>query len=112
MKKMITGILIAIVAVAAAFLTGCATASSGAQGEAALVQTVLSKMLPSDFSGPVELTHSNQYFVISIKGVGVRKNADGKWAWDKLEYERSSHFPLIAGVQWSSTGKIVLGQTK
>ena len=90
-----------------AFLAGCATASAQ-KSDASLVQSVLGKMLPGDFAGPVHLEHRNQYFTIVIDAGDVRRVGD-KWTWRWLTYERNSHFPLFSGLAWSSTGKVRLG---
>lgn len=108
MKKMLLLSLIAI----AAFLTGCATATRGTQSDATLIQSVLDKLLPADFNGPIELSHANQYFDLTIRGADVHKNAGGQWTWTWLEYERNSHFPIFSGVQWSSSGKVRLGNPR
>lgn len=111
MKNMLTLASLVIGFVLCLVVSGCATASSSTQSDASLIQSVMTKLIPSDFSGPIELTHTDQYFSISIRGENVRRNSDGKWTWDWLEYDRSSHFPVFSGVQWSSTGKVRLGKS-
>jgi hypothetical protein len=99
-------ILICAALVVLAFFTGCATVS---RSDSTLIQPLLDKLLPADFSGPIDVEHSNQFFTISIQAGNVRKQ-DGRWVWDWLSYERKSHFPIFSGLTWSSTGKVHLGQ--
>jgi hypothetical protein len=106
MQTLIPLILAALIV---AFFAGCATAGRTQSTDATLIQGVLDKMLPPDFAGPIDVSHVNQYFTIAIKAGNVHRNADGKWTWDWLEYERNSHFPLFSGLTWSSTGKVRLG---
>lgn len=91
------------------FVSGCATAAStGDDGR--LVQRILSAILPPDFSGPVSFRRSDMLMDWDIQAGGVRRNTEtGLWTWDWLTYERKSHFAIVSGLSWNSTGVVRLG---
>lgn len=72
----------------ALLFAGCASLFNGTE-DAAKVQNFLTNTLPPGFVGDITVSHVNPYFNFGISATNVRQNADGKWTWDSLDYNRA-----------------------
>lgn len=89
---------------------GCANISKTVTDGAALVRQTMDAILPSDFSGPVDLSRVDGYIEIRLKGGGIHKNEKGEWTWKWIEYERKTHIPWFSGAQWTSDVHFKFGE--
>lgn len=105
-------ILALVLCVAAAFLCGCATARVPGKVDGSVIDRVCDKFLPPDFHGPAHLEERGQYVTLVIDAGGLRRNADGRWTWDWLEYQRTVSVPLFSGVPYKQEGRVRLGARK
>jgi len=107
--------LLAFLAILVIALTGCASMNKTTTeffDYITLVRDSFNKLLPPDFSGPVDISRNDSYFDISIKAGNLHRNPDGLWTWDWVEYQRKTHIPWFSGAQWASDVHFKIGAPK
>ncbi len=103
--------LLSIVALCFAFLfSGCAGVPKKVSNQLKEVRDAITDLLPSDFTGPVDIGRVDGYVEITLKGGEIHKNDKGEWTWKWIDYQRKTHIPWFAGAQWTSDVHIKLGQ--
>jgi len=90
-------------------LAGCAGIPQKVANQLMEVRDAMTSMLPSDFSGPVDMSRKDGYVEITLKAGDVHKNDKGEWTWKWVDYERKTHIPWFAGAQWTSDVHFKLG---
>lgn len=78
-----------VVLLCLALAPGCASVSGG--NDAALIQRLLDRALPANFTGDASFEHKNSYLDFQISGRNLRR-VDGQWKWDSLSYRRNGRF--------------------
>jgi hypothetical protein len=73
------------------------------------IQQILSRLLPSDFSGDAKLSETGSYLTLVIEVGNLHKNDKQEWTWDWIDYQRTFHFPLFFGMPYKQEGKVRLG---
>ncbi len=90
MKTLRSLILVAVAAFALGFLAGCASAVG--DDHRSIIQAALNRALPPTFTGPAHVEHKNPYIDVTIDAGNLRRNPEGIWEWDWLEYRRNGRF--------------------
>lgn len=72
-----------------ALAPGCASVSGG--NDAALIQRLLDRALPANFTGDASFEHKNSYLDFQISARNLRR-VDNQWKWDSLSYRRNGRF--------------------
>lgn len=101
--------LILVLAVLALAFSGCATVTKDITTDITTVRDAFNSLLPSDFSGPVNLARTDMYATLTLQATNVHKGADGQWSWSTVDYRRVLSVPITPGLTWKSDVQIHLG---